>query len=295
MKHQGRHLTEGAIRAAGLWILGGKSLINSVLHRCITCRKLRGKLEEQQMADLPSERLKVCPPFTYVGLDVFGPWSVTSRRTRGGQAESKRWAIMFCCMSSRAVHVEIIESMDTSSCINALRRFFGPAKQLRSDCGTNFIGACKELGMDKIVQRYLSEQGCSWEFNPPHSSHMGGSWERLIGIARRILYSMFLQLKTLMNSNELNHEVLCTLMAEVTAIINARPLLPVSAEPEQPFILSLSVLLTQKTGVPPPPGDFRIRTCTQSNGEDRGHLRKSEKEADSSTLGNIYVFIPLFV
>ncbi len=73
------------------------------------------------MADLPSERLKVCPPFTYVGLDVFGPWSVTSRRTRGGQAESKRWAIMFCCMSSRAVHTEIIESMDTSSCINALQ------------------------------------------------------------------------------------------------------------------------------------------------------------------------------
>ncbi|XP_034163934.2 uncharacterized protein LOC117598271 [Pangasianodon hypophthalmus] len=254
VKHQGRHLTEGAIRAAGLWILGGKSLINSVLHKCITCRKLRGKLEEQRMADLPSERLKICPPFTYVGLDVFGPWSVTSRRTRGGQAESKRWAIMFCCMSSRAVHVEVVESMDASSCINALRRFFalrGPAKQLHSDCGTNFIRACKELGMDKIVQKYLSEQGCSWEFNPPHSSHMGGSWERLIGIARRILDSMFLQLKT-----RLTHEVLCTLMAEVTAIINARPLLPVSADPEQPFILSPSVLLTQKTGVPPPPGDF---------------------------------------
>lgn len=237
-----------------LWILGGKALINSVLHKCITCRKLRGKLEEQRMADLPPERLKTCPPFTYVGLDVFGPWCVTTRRTRGGQAESKRWAIMFCCMSSRAVHVEVIESMDTSSCINALRRFFalrGPAKQLRSDCGSNFIGACKELGMDKKVQRYLSEQGCSWEFNPPHSSHMGGSWERMIGIARRILDSMFLQLNT-----RLTHEVLCTLMAEVTAIINARPLLPVSADPEQPFILSPSMLLTQKTGVPPPPGDF---------------------------------------
>nr|XP_055027142.1 uncharacterized protein LOC129416781 [Misgurnus anguillicaudatus] len=257
VKHQGRHLTEGAIRAAGLWILGGKGLVNSVLHKCIICRKLRGKLEEQRMADLPSERPKTCPPFTYVGLDVFGPWSVTTRRTRGGQEESKRWAIMFCCMSSRAVHVEVIESMDTSSCINALRRFFalrGPAKQLRSDCGTNFIGACKELGMDKMVQRYLSEQGCSWEFNPPHSSHMGGSWERMIGIARRILDSMFLQLNT-----RLTHDVLCTLMAEVTAIINARPLLPVSTDPEQPFILSPSMLLTRKTGVPPPPGDFLDR------------------------------------
>ncbi len=254
VKHQGRHLTEGAIRSKGLWILGGKTLVNSVLHKCVTCRKLRGKLEEQRMADLPPERLKTCPPFTYVGLDVFGPWTVTTRRTRGGQAESKRWVIMFTCMSSRAVHLEVIETMDTSSCINALRRFFalrGPAKQLHSDCGTNFVGACKELGMDKTVQAYLSEQGCSWIFNPPHASHMGGSWERMIGVSRRILDAMLLQQNT-----RLTHEVLCTLMAEVSAIINARPLLPVSTDPENPFILSPYMLLTQKSGVPPPPGDF---------------------------------------
>lgn len=254
VRHQGRHLTEGAVRAAGLWILGSKRLINSVLHKCIICRKLRGKLEEQRMADLPPERLEVCPPFTYVGLDVFGPWSIVTRRTRGGQADSKRWAIMFSCLSSRAVHIEIIESMDASSCINALRRFFalrGPAKGLQSDCGTNFIGACKELRMNNAVQKYLGEQGCSWDFRPPHASHMGGSWERMIGIARRILDSMLLQLKS-----RLTHEVLCTLMAEVTAIINARPLLPVSTDPLQPFILSPSMILTQKSGVPPPPGDF---------------------------------------
>lgn len=257
VKHQGRYMTEGAVRAAGLWILSGRRLINSVLHKCITCKKLRGKLEEQYMADLPPERLKTCPPFTYVGLDVFGPWFITIKRTRGGQVENKRWAIMFSCLSSRAVHIEVIESMDASSCINALRRFFslrGPAKQLRSDCGTNFIGACRELEMDRTVQRYLGEQGCSWSFNVPHASHMGGSWERMIGIARRILDSMFLQQKS-----RLTHEVLCTLMAEVTAIINARPLLPVSVDPQQPFILSPSMLLTQKSGVPPPSGEFTDR------------------------------------
>ncbi|KAF1387159.1 hypothetical protein PFLUV_G00102450 [Perca fluviatilis] len=259
VKHQGRHLTEGAVRAAGLWLLGGKRIINSILHKCVTCRRLRGKFQQQRMADLPPERLKTCPPFTYVGLDVFGPWVICTRRTRGGQAESKRWAIMFCCMSSRAVHIEVIDSMDTSGCINALRRFFairGPAKQLRSDCGTNFIGACKELGMgkdqpDKTVQTYLNQEGCSWEFNPPHASHMGGSWERLIGLARRILDSMLLEQYT-----RLTHDVLCTLMAEVTAILNARPLIPVSNDPEDPFILSPSMLLTQKVGVPSPPGDF---------------------------------------
>ncbi len=100
---------------------------------------------------------------------------VTSRRTRGGQASSKCWAVLFTCMSTRAIHIEVIESMDSSSFINALRRFFtirGPAKQLRSDCGTNFVGACKELKMESItddrrVQEYLSDKGCFWVFNPP--------------------------------------------------------------------------------------------------------------------------------
>ncbi len=72
---------------------------------------------------------------------------------------------MFCCMSSRDVHAEIIESMDMSSCINTLRRFFaqrGPAKQLRSYCGTNFIGACKELGMDKTLQTLNNNSYFHW-------------------------------------------------------------------------------------------------------------------------------------
>ena len=148
-RHQGRHFREGAVRSAGFCVLGGKRQISSVIHFCVVCRKQRGVTQCQKMADLPTERLSTEPPFSYVGIDVFGPWSVPYRRTRGGFASSKRWAVMFTCMSTRAVHLEVIEGMDTSSFINALRRFFsvrGPAKQLRSDCGTNFIGACRELG-----------------------------------------------------------------------------------------------------------------------------------------------------
>lgn len=107
------------------------------------------------MTDLPAVCLQTCPPFTYLGLDVFGPWCIIARRTKGGQAESKHWAIMFCCMSSRAVHVEVIELMDSSSCFIALRHFFavgGPAKQLMSDCGTKFVGVCKEFGMSETLR-----------------------------------------------------------------------------------------------------------------------------------------------
>ncbi|KAM4588914.1 uncharacterized protein PAE49_003301 [Odontesthes bonariensis] len=213
------------------------------------------------MADLPPDRLTPEPPFTHVGLDVFGPWAIMTRRTRGGSADSKRWAVIFTCLSTRAVHFELIESMTTDSFINALRRFFairGPAKLLRSDRGTNFVGACKELGIDtedSPVTTYLQSRGCSWVFNPPHSSHMGGAWERLIGVARRILDAMLLQT----GHTRLTHEVLSTLMAEVMAIMNARPLVPVSSDPDEPTVLTPAMLLTQKMStVSAPSGNFQM-------------------------------------
>lgn len=82
--HQGRHITEGAIRSAGLWILGGKRLVTNLLNKCTTCRRLRGNVQQQKMADIPADRLIQTPPFTHVGVDIFGPWNISIRRTRGG-------------------------------------------------------------------------------------------------------------------------------------------------------------------------------------------------------------------
>ena len=220
-------------------------MINSVLSKCVKCKKLRGQQQLQKMADLPAERLTPTPPFSYLGLDVFGPWEICARRTRGGLAHAKRWAVLFTCMVVRAIHIEVIESMDTSSFINALRRFLalrGPTIQFRSDCGSNFIGARSELqGVLKAsdvaaVQRYLFKEGYEWVFNPPHASHAGGDWERMIGVARRILELMLADVA----AKHLTHEVLVTMMAEVIAIVNARPLTPVSSDPEFQRILERS-------------------------------------------------------
>jgi hypothetical protein len=108
------------------------------------------------MADLPDERLTSCPPFTYMGVDCFGPWDIVTIRTRGGSANSKRWAVMFACLSCRGVHIEIIEEMSTSSFINALRRFIsirGYVKEFFSDRGTNFVGGIKDLGIQSIYDK----------------------------------------------------------------------------------------------------------------------------------------------
>lgn len=119
VKHQGRLFTEGAIRKAGYWIIGCRRMINSYLQKCVRCLKLRGIQRYPKMADLPSERLCPAPPFTHIGVDVFGPWTVVTRRTRGGQAKSKRWAVLFTCLVTRAVHIEVVEEMTTSSFINS--------------------------------------------------------------------------------------------------------------------------------------------------------------------------------
>ncbi len=119
--------------------------------------------------------------------------------------------------------------------------------------------ASKELELNKLqqeerVHRYLSEQNCSCEFNPPHSSHRGGSWEHMIGVALRILNCILLR-----EHAPFSNEVLCTLMTEVSAIINARPFIPVSTDPQSPFILTPAMLLTQKGAVLSPPGEFSDR------------------------------------
>lgn len=150
------------------------------------------------------------------------------------------------------MHIEVIEEMSASSFINALRRFYavrGPVKEFRSDRGTNFVRCTEDAGIrainveDSQLASHLLDNRTVWRFNPPHASHMGGVWERLIGTARRILDSMLLDMK----GRSLTHEVLTTLMGEVSAIMNSRPITPVSPDPQSPVVLSPAALLTQKT------------------------------------------------
>ena len=119
VRHQGRSFTEGAVRSAGFWITGTKKLVSSIINKCVPCRNLRGQLELQKISDLPQDRLEVAPPFTNVGVDTFGPWTVVSRRTRRGSSNSKRWA-MCTCFVTRAVHIELEDEMSSSAFIKLM-------------------------------------------------------------------------------------------------------------------------------------------------------------------------------
>ena len=92
--HQGYGMTHNAIRQAGYYIINGRSMISHIIAKCVTCRKLRGRTQDQKMSDLPPERLTPSPPFTYTGMDVFGPFYI-----KEGRKELKRWGLIFTCLA----------------------------------------------------------------------------------------------------------------------------------------------------------------------------------------------------
>ena len=257
--HSGRTTTVGEVRQSGFWVVNLSSCVRKVIYHCVPCRSLRGKLADQKMADLPDHRTDPEGPFVHVGVDMFGYFIVKEKRS-----DVKRYVAMFTCMSSRAVHLEMTKDMTTDSFINALRRFMsrrGAVKSIRSDQGTNFVGAENEFikawkEMDhKRIGEFLLGSKCDWidwERNPPHSSHMGGVWERQIRTVRSILSSLLLE-----HSAKLDDEALRTLLCEAECVVNSRPLTVENLGDPLSEILTPNHLLTMKSKlVLPPPGWF---------------------------------------
>lgn len=236
------------------WIINANSAARKTISQCIVCRRYRGKLGEQKMSDLPEER--VVPdkaPFTNVGVDYFGPLDV-----KRGRSVLKRYGVIFTCLSSRAVHLEMAHSLDTDSCINAVRRFIcrrGPVTTIRSDNGTNFTGAKRELKQalsvlnHSKIERTFVQEGVKWSFNTPAASHQGGVWERLIRSVRSVLTSV-------VGQQTLDEEGLQTLFCEVEAILNDRPITKVSDDPNDLEALTPNHILLLKGKPVLPPGLF---------------------------------------
>ena len=143
VKHHGHGITQNGIRSSGYWIVGGSSVVSNHISKCVSCRKLRGSPQEQKVANLPEDRLEPAPPFTFCAVDYFGPWHIKEDR-----CEVKHYEVLFTCLASSHVHLEVASSLSTDSFLNAYHRFerrCTPVQQLRSDQGTNFVGARNEL------------------------------------------------------------------------------------------------------------------------------------------------------
>jgi hypothetical protein len=255
VQHQGRGQTLNQIRSQGYWILNGSSAVATFIRSCVHCRRLRRPVEEQKMADLPEDRVESSPPFSFCGMDCFGPFI-----TKQGRKEFKRYGLLFTCLCSRAVHIEMLDDMTTDSFIIGLRTFIairGTVTQIRSDQGSNFTGASneliaamKELDADKIA-RFLMQKQCEFVFNAPCSSHAGGVWERQIRSIRNILDSTLS-----LSHGRLDDASLRCLFYEAMMIVNSRPLTAIDSDPNSETITPNHLVTMKSSILLPPPGNF---------------------------------------
>src|SRR4029434_7397694 len=174
----------------------------------------------------------------------------------------KRYGLLFTCLCSRAVHIEMLEDLTTDAFINALQCFIairGAIRHIRSDQGTNFVGAkgeferaLKEFDEERVAA-YLATKQCDFCFKTPGASHVGGIWERQIRTVRSVMSTVLAQCV-----GRLNDASLRTFFYEAMTIVNNRPLTvdgindPKGLEPLTP-----NHLLTMKSFMSlPPPGVF---------------------------------------
>ena len=238
------------------YIVGARNMLKVLRSKCITCRKLHARYVEQKMSDLPPQRtLAFLQPFSFMGLDVFGPF-----RIRQGRAEVKRYGLVFTCFSTRGIHLEMIYNLETDSFLNGLIRFISrrsKPKRIFCDNGTNLRGGYNELARAwnevdrKKVGNAAKSMDIEWEFNVPLASHQGGVYERMIRTVRRVIESM------INPHTRLTDDVLQTFFCQVEYIVNSRPITKVSDDPLDEAALCPNNLLVIGSCVNFPVGHFR--------------------------------------
>ena len=211
------------------WVVGLRSLAKQIGRRCVTCRRWRGKALEQIMADLPDFRMKSGLPFETTAVDYFGPFFVKF----GYRQRKKVYGAIFTCLATRAVHAELVTDLTTDRFLMALRRFmslYGQPKRMKSDKGTNFVGAASELRemlkqwrndnlQRNIITDFCNEHAIEWTFSTPAAPHHNGSVEAMVKSVKTAL-------NKIVKTHVLSEEEYRTVLAQVTACVNSRPLWP---------------------------------------------------------------------
>lgn len=254
------------------WIISSKRNIKNVLSKCVRCKRFSARACATPPIHLPSDRVRDSKVFEVVGIDLCGPLFLKQK--------GKVWIVLFTCAVYRAIHLELVTDLSTEGFIQALRRFVarrGRPTTIYTDNGTNFKGTnniLKSLDWKKIE---TSEHLVSmrWRFIPPTAAWWGGWWERLIRSIKALL------IRTLGRSS-LNMEELATVLCDVEATVNSRPLTCVNDEIDSFLPLTPSMFIQDIVEVGVPDLDkidsnklqTRYKVCQSLREELRGRFRK---------------------
>ncbi len=234
----------------------GRDVVRHITRKCVPCAKAKAVIGQQQMGSLPKARVTPRRPFLYSGVDFAGPFSIKLSKGRGVKS-FKGYMAVFVCLSTKAVHLEAVSGLSTEDFIACYRRFVsrrGISSHLYSDCGTNFIGADKEFkkmmkNAEEDFKMQLSTIGTTWVFNPPSAPHQGGLWEAAVKSAKY-------HLKRVVGNRILTYDEFTTLLCNVEACLNSRPLCPLSSEPTNNDALTPGHFLISQPLMSIPEGDL---------------------------------------
>lgn len=230
LMHAGPQLLLATIREL-YWPIGGRSLAKACYRHCITCSRMRGQVVAPIMGNLPGQRLLPGGnPFESVGVDYAGPMLSASRQGRGCRLV-KVYIAIFVCFTTKAIHLELVGDLTSNCYLLALRRFIsrrGRPINIYSDNGTSFVGAYNDLSKflksssDSLSETF-SNEGINFHFIPAYSPHFGGLHEAGVKSTKY-------HLKRVLGDCKLTYEELNTLLVQIEAILNSRPITPLTSD-----------------------------------------------------------------
>ncbi|KRZ44119.1 hypothetical protein T4C_3616 [Trichinella pseudospiralis] len=235
--HAGVNQTLTATRRR-FWITRGRGAVKDVVRKCVVCRRATARPFGQQMAELPPERTEPVGPFVYVGVDFAGP--ILARSDGKSLTLLKTYMCVSTCMVVRAIHLELVPDMPVDSFLRALRRFIsrgGRPRLLQSDnfqtfhLASRFLKPLCNSRNWKVVEDRLAKDGIEWKFITERAPWCGGYWERLVR-------SIKVALNKVLGRCHAKPDELRTVLCEIEARINDRPLTIVSDRPDDQLALT---------------------------------------------------------
>ena len=240
LHHAGPQLLIASLRDT-IWIPRIRNTVRSVINQCLICYRYKQQASQQLMGELPSTRVQPARAFNTIGIDYAGPIVIRKGSIRSKSTE-KGYIAIFVCFVTKAVHIEAVTSLTTEAFLAALRRFIarrGRPRIIYSDNGTNFQGASNQLQevynmlqcptQMARIQDFLTSEGCDWKFIPPHGPHFGGLWEAAVK-------SMKYHLRRTLGAQIATYEELSTLLTEIEACLNSRPICVLPNDPHSSYL-----------------------------------------------------------